>query len=140
MPRSDMIGASTQQGIKMIDIDNLTYGQLKQIAQMFSAAPAAPKRMIGEYVVVRCRDAGVHAGILIDYEGRTVHLEKSRRLWRWQAKQGISLSAIAEHGLDHAQSRVANEITVVLSDACEIIATSEEAARSIKTAPVAEQS
>ena len=66
MPRSDMIGASTQQGIKMIDIDNLTYGQLKQIAQMFFAALAQPNRMPDDSVGVRSRNTESLAVILID--------------------------------------------------------------------------
>ena len=39
------------------------------------------KPLIGEYVLIRCRDAGVHAGILVDWEGREVQLKESRRLW-----------------------------------------------------------
>lgn len=129
----------------MIDINDLTIGQAKQLVAMIGgsapgAAPAQKKLMIGEYVIVRCHDAGVHAGTLIDYEGRTVSLSHARRLWRWQCSRGISLSAVATHGLDHSKSRVADEITVVLADACEIIATSEEGKRSIQSAPVAEQS
>ena len=38
-------------------------------------------KMIGKYVVVRCRDAGVHTGVLEAHDGRECVLTESRRLW-----------------------------------------------------------
>lgn len=99
------------------------------------------KRMIGEYVIVRCRDAGVHAGILVDYEGRTVELKDSRRMWRWWCKKSISLSAAAEFGINYDDSKIAPVVSEInLLDACEIIKCSDVGRENIKTAPVAEQS
>ena len=46
-------------------------------------APAAPAtqpidcKMIGKYVIVRCRDAGVHAGVLESYSGKECVLTES---------------------------------------------------------------
>ena len=37
--------------------------------------------MIGRYVVVRCRDEGVHAGILKAHDGRECLLTEARHLW-----------------------------------------------------------
>lgn len=106
-----------------------------------SADQPKSKRMIGEYVIVRCKDAGVHAGILVDYEGRTVELKDSRRLWRWWCNESISLSAAAEFGIKHSDSKIAPMLSEInLLDACEIIKCSDVGATSIKTAPVAEQS
>lgn len=34
--------------------------------------------MVGKYVIVRCRDAGVHAGVLVDHSGREAVLTESR--------------------------------------------------------------
>ena len=54
---------------------------------------------IGRYVIVRCRDAGVHAGELISYSGRTCELRQARRLWYWKPQSGAFLSAVATTGL-----------------------------------------
>ena len=92
------------------------------------------KPFIGEYVIVRCKDAGVHAGILVDYENRNVQLKKSRRLWYFKAKSGHSLSGVALHGLKD-ESKIAGELeNIILADACEIIPVTEESERSIRDA------
>lgn len=130
----------------MIDINDLTIGQVKQLVAMLGssapvAAPAPKKLLIGEYVIVRCRDAGVHAGTLIDYEGRTVNLSNSRRLWRWHAVKGISLSDVAVTGIVPEKSRITAEVPVLtVMDACEIISTTEAAKGTIQLVSVAEKS
>lgn len=92
------------------------------------------KDYIGRYVIVRCRDAGVHAGVLADYENRNVKLKESRRLWYFKCKTGHSLSGVALHGLTD-ESKIAGELPdIILSDACEIIPVSEESERSIRDA------
>src|SRR5512133_3357102 len=51
----------------------------------------------GTYVIVRCRDAGVHAGEFIAHPAaRTVVLKNSRRLWYWSG--AASLSELAVYG------------------------------------------
>lgn len=94
---------------------------------------------IGKYVVVRTRDAGVHAGILASRNGRECELSESRRLWYWKvANNGAFLSGVATQGLDHAASKVGAPITVLLTENCEIIACTDEAAQSIAQAPTYE--
>jgi len=46
--------------------------------------------MIGQYVLVRCRDAGVHAGSLAGHEGRECVLLESRHLWYFEPAEGAS--------------------------------------------------
>lgn len=88
--------------------------------------------LIGTYVIVRCRDAGVHAGVLQAQKGREVRLTESRRLWYWKCRKGHTLSGVALHGLAKG-SRIASEVSdITLLDACEIIATTEEAATNIR--------
>ena len=88
--------------------------------------------LIGKYVIVRCRDAGVHAGVLLGHEGREATLSESRRLWYWKAAvPGKYLSGVAVYGLDPA-SKLGEPITVHLTETCEIIACTPEAADSIK--------
>jgi hypothetical protein len=86
-----------------VNIDNLTLGELKKIAAMFGATqPQAAKQahpFVGEYVIARCCSAGVHAGVVVSVDGENVILANSRRLWSWQAKGGIALSGVAQHGI-----------------------------------------
>ena len=125
-----------------MDIDNLTYGQLKEIAAMFggsapaTAAPAQAKVIgDGRPVIVRARDAGVHYGKLVFYEGRTVELTDSRRLWSWTAKEGVALSGVAINGINASKSKIDVLVTrITILDACEIIDCTDAAAKTIETA------
>ena len=78
----------------------------------------------GAYVIIRCRDAGVHAGEFVAHPAdRTVVLKNSRRLWYW--KGAASLSELAVYGAkDASECRfgVLNVEPIQLLDACEIIA------------------
>lgn len=88
--------------------------------------------MVGKYVIVRCKDAGVHAGVLRGNEGREAVLENSRRLWYWKPAEGKFLSAVAESGL-HNDSKVGMAVSRIhLTETCEIIRCSENAAESIQ--------
>ena len=97
--------------------------------------------LIGKYVIVRCRDAGVHAGVLKDAEGRGCRLKSSRRLWYWKARKEAFLSGVARHGLDADVSKIGGPLKcIVLTENCEIIVCSKEAEKSIREAPVYEPS
>lgn len=89
--------------------------------------------MIGKYVIVRCRDAGVHAGVLESHEGREAVLTQSRRLWYWKpANRKKFLSGVAAAGLD-AASKVGTELDRLhLTETCEIIQCSPQAEHSIR--------
>jgi len=86
---------------------------------------------IGSYVIVRCRDAGVHAGVLVSKSGRSCVLKESRRLWYWKAKRGSFLSAVAKYGIDD-NSKVGCEIDIELTENCEIILCSKDSEKSIR--------
>jgi len=76
----------------------------------------------GQSVIVRCRDAGVHFGTLINYSGRVVELKDSRRMWRWHAASENTLSGVARHGINKSKSKIQGTLDyIVLQDACEII-------------------
>ena len=76
----------------------------------------------GKAVIVRCRDAGVHFGYLVGYEGRVVELRNSRRMWKWWAASEHSLSGVARCGINQSKSKIAGELeSIILQDACEII-------------------
>jgi len=121
-----------------MNIDDLTYGQIKEIIAKFGgniktpqAANGTDNGMIGKYVIVRCRDAGVHAGKLKSTNGRECVLEESRRLWYWKAADGASfLSGVATEGL-HKDSKVGAPVEIALTDNCEIIKCTPKAEKSI---------
>jgi hypothetical protein len=92
--------------------------------------------MIGKYVIVRCRDAGVHAGILQGNSGRECILTDSRRLWYWHCvPPGKFLSGVAAYGLSH-ESKLGTPLALIhLTEACEIIQCTDVAERLIKAVP-----
>ena len=92
--------------------------------------------MIGEFVIVRCRDAGVHAGFLEANKGREALLRDSRRLWYWKAKAGAFLCGVSQEGLS-GDSKVGSVVPRLhLTEACEIILCAEAAKKTIIEAPV----
>jgi hypothetical protein len=120
---------------KKMNIDNMTYGELKQIAALFcgvkpQAQPNNP--VIGQYCIARCYSAGVHAGIVVSVDGETVVLSNSRRLWSWNAKDGVALSGVAQAGLIKEKSKVdvINPV-IYLTGVCELILCSDKAKESI---------
>lgn len=83
-------------------------------------------------VIVRTFSAGVFFGYLVSREGREVTLERARRIWRWYGAN--TLSEIAAFGLDAKTSRVATPVSIVLTEAIEIIDCSHTAVDSIGAA------
>lgn len=93
----------------------------------------------GDYVIVRCRNAGVHAGYLKSRKDGVVQLENSRRLWRWWSK--FTLSGLATCGvLESKKSEVRfacvlAKIDLTELDVCEVIYCTKEARESIEAIP-----
>jgi hypothetical protein len=83
------------------------------------------------YCIVRCHDAGVHAGFVERRDGREVELVHTRRLWRWYGK---TLSGLATEGSHEPDScKFSDEIPrITVLDACEVIPCSEQAMKSIR--------
>lgn len=104
---------------------------------MADTATAVPDPWLGKFVIVRTRDAGVHAGILKARLGRECELAESRRLWRWRVNgnKGITLSDVAVHGLDTRDTRAGAPVTILLTEDCEIIECTAEAAENIAQFP-----
>lgn len=96
------------------------------------------RRSAQPYVVVRCTQAGVHAGLLVHRDGQDVTLRESRRLWHWRVPMGAPafLSGVAMKGLDHGASKVGCTLAeIALTEACEVMQCSPEAEQSIRSAP-----
>ena len=119
-----------------MNIDDLTVGQAKELAAMFAGQPtpaAAPHPFVGRYVICRCSAAGVHAGELVSVSGDTVILRDSRRLWQWQARDGVALSGVAQTGLAGGKIDTSNP-EIQLMGVCEIIPCSAMAREDIQNA------
>lgn len=123
-----------------MNIEDLTIKQARELAALFSGGAAMQKpayptdHLIGEYVIVRCRDAGVHAGILVFAADRGCFLKESRRLWYWKPAKGAFLSGVAAFGL-HKDSKVGVPVDLALTENCEVIAVTDDARESISGAP-----
>ena len=80
-------------------------------------------------VVIRTHSAGVHVGELVSRDGKEVKLANARRIWSW--KGANTLHEIALRGVG-AGSRVSEAVgEIVLTEAVEIIAATDEAMKSI---------
>ena len=118
-----------------MDINDLTIGEAKKLASLFGDSQqcdASLNRMIGEKVIIRTYSAGVWFGTLSEKSGNEVIITKARRLWRWCAKESISLSAVAMYGVKSEKSNVAPAVDSVWLEAIEIIPCSVKAIKSIE--------
>ena len=89
-----------------------------------------------EYCVVRTFSAGVFAGYIESRDGKEVVLRHARRIWKWAG--AASLSQLAVDG-----TNAPNECMfpmpvdkVILTEAIEIIPTTQKAKESIEAVPV----
>ena len=117
---------------------------LKEIAELLgmkntSAESGLNSFAIGQEVIIRTYSAGVWFGRLKEKAGREVILTEARRMWRWWAKESISLSGVALHGIKQEKSRIAGAVESVWLEAIEIIPVSGYTAESIRTAQETEQ-
>lgn len=95
---------------------------------------AKPKAL--EYVIVRCTQAGVHAGYLVKQTKEHLTLIDSRRIWYWSG--AASISEIAVHGLNPAKSSASKiaakvpRIQLRQSDVCEVVLCCAEGKASVE--------
>ena len=91
---------------------------------------------IGSYVIVRSSPSGCWAGTLASIDGDKAELTDARRLWRWWAAQGVSLSGVASHGLHPKhlhECRIAPPVSrALILQVCEVLSTTVEAQSSIE--------
>lgn len=91
--------------------------------------------MIGKKVIIRTYSAGVWFGELEQKSGNEVILKDARRMWKWWAKEGISLSACALYGVKHDGSKIIEAVDSVWLEAIEIIPCTDTAIQSLEGAP-----
>ena len=135
------VAAGHWRKVKMMNIDDLTIEQAKQLAALFgvtqATTPIFDNGMVGKYVVVRCRDGGVHSGVLKAHNGRECLLTDARRLWYFDPRPtGKWLSGVATTGINHQSSKVGVPVELQhLTEDCEIILCTKEAEASIRGCP-----
>tara|TARA_Y100000310_G_scaffold338221_1_gene427274 strand:- start:2056 stop:2436 length:381 start_codon:yes stop_codon:yes gene_type:complete len=119
-----------------MNIDDLTVGQLKQIAAMAGSLgcpeSAADHPLIGRQVLVRDNRAGIHCGELVamDLTAHTAVLRGARKVWHWRG--AASCHGIAVRGVKGG-SKVGPVVERVEScDVIEVVAMSDEAADCIR--------
>ena len=104
------------------------------------ATKKKPVKKKEEYVIARCRDAGVHAGYLAKTDKSHTVLRDARRIWYWSG--AASLSEIAVYGLNPTKSQASKIAAPVKSvrlrdsDICELTVCSEDGRKSVEGAPV----
>ena len=108
-----------------MNIDDLTLGQLKAINKMQGNETGSVKTIdtfaIGNIVIIRTYSAGVWFGTLIEKSGNEVILQDARRMWKWWAKESISLSGVVAYGIILEKSKIAPAIPSVWLEAIEIL-------------------
>lgn len=122
-----------------MNINELTIGQAKELAGMFGnqhqQSPTGLNGMIGKKVIIRTYSAGVWFGELSEKSGSEVTLKNARRMWRWWAAESISLSAVANWGVNQDKSKIVSPVESVWLDAIEIIQCTEIAIKSLEDSP-----
>ena len=118
-----------------MNIDNLTFGELKQIAAMFNGSQQVAQKpqhpYLGMFCIARCYEAGVHAGYVESVDGENVILTDSVRMWNWKAADGIALSGCAQNGVKTKECKFDSvNPSIYLTGVCELIPISENAMES----------
>lgn len=112
----------------MSKIDELTFGELKEIAKMFNGQMSEQKHpMLGRRCLIRTYSAGVHIGDVTEVNGMEARLVNALRLWKWEGG-GLSLSAVANNGIKGGRLNKTGE--VYLTNVIEFIPTTEIAEKS----------
>ena len=119
-------------------IDNMTIGEFKEIQSLFNQ-PSGSKEDIAsdfmnEFVIIRTYSAGVWFGKLVKKAGTEVILQDARRMWKWWAKESISLSGVAVYGINQGKSKICPAVDKQWLDVIEIISLTDVAIKSISEA------
>ncbi len=124
-----------------MNINDLTFGQLKEINALFSPSANLSKEnvhpCIGKYVIVRTWSAGVHVGILTNttetIDGLRSELTETRRIWKWSGAN--TLSEISLRGVDTSDSKLSEQIDFnCLEKSIEIIPCTVDAEKNLRGA------
>lgn len=91
-----------------MNIDEITYGEMKEIVKLFNTAnatdkPGIGKDFIGKYVIVRSYSEGINAGTVVEMDETGVVLKDARRIWYHRPAnksqawyEGVALSGLSD--------------------------------------------
>lgn len=86
----------------------------------------------GDYVIVRSRDSGVHAGYLVSRNGGEVELRDARRIWYWDGAASLSELAVRGTAKPENCKFPASVPQITILGVCEIIPATTAARKSIQ--------
>lgn len=125
-------------------IDSLTLGEIKELMSIFGgkeqAAIGGLNNMVGEKCIIRTYSAGVWFGEVEQKSGNEVIVKNARRLWRWQTKESISLSAIAMGDIAVKECKIAEPVPTVWLEAIELIICDKSAVKILEGAEIVKSS
>lgn len=121
-----------------MNIDEMKFGELKQIAAMFGSTSqqntGIAHSMVGKFVIVRSHNEGINAGEVIAADDTGVILKKAIRIWYHKPKnknmswyEGVALSGLS---LDSKTSPAVEEKMII--EDYSITTCTEEAKKSIQ--------
>lgn len=91
---------------------------------------------VGVRAMIRCRDAGVHFGVVVAIADRTVSLKDARRIWSWSGAYTLSDLSRGGPALDASGTRIGPVLdSIALLEACEIIPLTEDGAKRLDAVP-----
>lgn len=116
-----------------MNIDDLTIGEAKQLAGIFSGEKEIFKSnsMVGRKCIIRTYSAGVWYGKVEEQSGNEIYLTYARRINFFKTIKGISLSSVANNGV-HSDSKIAEPVDIIWLQPIEIIACTATAINSIE--------
>ena len=107
--------------VKEISINGITY--IEKIKEV---------EVDDNYVIIRTKSAGCHAGLLIEKNGDEVVLKNSRRLWYWSGAASLSQLAIDGVGNPNKCKFPCEVPLITLRGWVELIPCTKKAMNSIK--------
>ena len=91
--------------------------------------------MLNKFVLCRCHDAGVHAGILVQDEGQWVILNDARRVWSWEGAASLSQLAVDGANANSKIGCMVKQMKLRATDICEILECEDKAREWFETIP-----
>ncbi len=125
-----------------MNIDELTLGQIKEIKRLIGTEQSSGmlQAFIGKYVIVRSRNEGVNAGLVVAIDETGVVLEDARRLYSHKPRnKNVSwYEGVAKSGIS-ADSKVGAPVTKVIVEDYSLTLCTQDAEDSLRAAKDNEQ-
>ncbi len=133
-----------------MNINDMTVGQIKEVAarakglggENCTPSSNVTSQAVGQYAIIRSRNEGINAGLVVAADHTGVILEGARRLWYHKPKVTSEswYEGVANHGLS-GDSRVSAAVSrkIIIED-YSVTVCSEEARQSIEAATAHAQS